>query len=279
MSLIQVILMGILQGLTEFIPVSSSGHLVLAQHFFGIVDSENIVFELFMHLGTLLAVLVFFRKTLWELIKSLFSWGNTVNREQHRKNRTLVYYLIISTLATGVIYILFGDFMEAVFNMPMLVAILLLVTGFIVFVSDYFKDKGIPACNIGFLQAVLIGIGQGFAILPGISRSGTTIACSLVTGMKRKDAAQYSFLLSIPAILTGNLSQYKAFANLKPQLLINYLAGFVCSFIVGYLVIAFLIRLIEVSRLKYFAVYCWLIGLLSIVFIALGFNGSHTFCP
>ena len=85
MSLIQVILMGILQGLTEFIPVSSSGHLVLAQHFFGIGDSENIIFELFMHLGTLLAVLVFFRKTLWELIKSLFSWGNTVNREQHRK--------------------------------------------------------------------------------------------------------------------------------------------------------------------------------------------------
>lgn len=271
MSIIQSILMSILQGLTEFIPVSSSGHLVLAQHFFGIGDSENIVFELFMHLGTLLAVLVFFRKTLWELIKSLFSWGNTVNREQHRKNRTLVYYLIISTLATGVIYILFGDFLEAVFNMPMLVAIFLLVTGVIVFVSDYFKDKGIPACNIGFLQAVLIGIGQGFAILPGISRSGTTIACSLVTGMKRKDAAQYSFLLSIPAILTGNLSQYKAFANLKPQLLINYLAGFVCSFLVGYLVIAFLIRLIEVSRLKYFAVYCWLIGLLSIVLIALGF--------
>ena len=271
MSLIQVILMGILQGLTEFIPVSSSGHLVLAQHFFGIGDNEYIVFELFMHLGTLLAVLVFFRKTLWELIKSVFSWGNTVNREQHRKNRTLIFYLIISTVVTGVIYLLFGTYEEAIFAMPMVVAFFLIVTGIIVFVSDYFIDKGIPASNIGFLRSVIIGIGQGIAIIPGISRSGTTIACSLASGMKRKDAAQYSFLLSIPAILTGNLSQYKAFANLKPQLLINYLAGFVCSFIVGYLVIAFLIRLIEVSRLKYFAVYCWLIGLLSIVLIALGF--------
>ena len=271
MSLIQVILMGILQGLTEFIPVSSSGHLVLAQHFFGIGDNEYIVFELFMHLGTLLAVLVFFRKTLWELIKSVFSWGNTVNREQHRKNRTLIFYLIISTVVTGVIYLLFGTYEEAIFAMPMVVAFFLIVTGIIVFVSDYFIDKGIPASNIGFLRSVIIGIGQGIAIIPGISRSGTTIACSLASGMKRKDAAQYSFLLSIPAILTGNLSQYKAFANLKPQLLINYLAGFVCSFLVGYLVIAFLIRLIEVSRLKYFAVYCWLIGLLSIVLIILGF--------
>jgi len=123
MSFLQAILMGIIQGLTEFIPVSSSGHLVLIQHFFGIGDSENIVFELFMHLGTLLAVLVFFRKTLWELIQSLFSWGNTVNREQHRKNRTLVYYLIISTLATGIIYLLFGNYEEAVFKMPILVAV------------------------------------------------------------------------------------------------------------------------------------------------------------
>ncbi|HQM03892.1 MAG TPA: undecaprenyl-diphosphate phosphatase [Candidatus Cloacimonas sp.] len=271
MSFLQAILMGIIQGLTEFIPVSSSGHLVLVQHFFGIGDSENIVFELFMHLGTLLAVLVFFRKTLWELIQSLFSWGNTVNREQHRKNRTLVYYLIISTLATGIIYLLFGNYEEAVFKMPMLVAVFLLVTGLIVFVSDYFNDKGIPASNIGFLRSVLIGIGQGIAIMPGISRSGTTIACSLATGMKRKDAAQYSFLLSIPAILAGNFSQYKEFAKLESQQLLNYIAGFVCSFLAGYLVIAFLIRLIEVSRLKYFAFYCWIIGLFSIILIALGF--------
>ncbi|HNX02907.1 MAG TPA: undecaprenyl-diphosphate phosphatase [Candidatus Cloacimonas sp.] len=271
MSLIQAILMGILQGLTEFIPVSSSGHLVLAQHFLGIGDNENIAFELFMHLGTLLAVLVFFRKTLWELIKSVFSWGNTVNREQHRKNRTLIYYLIISTVVTGVIYLLFGNYEEAIFAMPMVVAIFLIVTGIIVLVSDYFIDKGIPASNIGFLRSVIIGIGQGIAIMPGISRSGTTIACSLATGMKRKDAAQYSFLLSIPAILAGALSEYEKFTKLETQQLLNYFAGFVCSFLAGYLVIAFLIRLIEVSRLKYFAVYCFVIGSLSIVLIALGY--------
>ncbi len=270
MSFIQAILMGIIQGLTEFIPVSSSGHLVLFQHFFGMGDSENIVFELFVHLGTVLAVLIYFRKILWDLFKSLFCWGNTMHREQHRKNRTLVYYLIVSTLATGVVYILFGGYFEAAFIMPMLVAFFLLMTGCIVFLTDYFVDKGIPASNIGFLRAVVIGIGQGIAILPGISRSGTTIAYSLATGMKRKDAAQYSFLLSIPAILAGNLSEYKAFVELDSTMLLNYLVGFVCSFIVGYLVIAFLIRLIENSRLKYFGIYCWIAGLFSIVLLALG---------
>jgi len=270
MSFFQAIIMGIIQGLTEFIPVSSSGHLVLFQYFFGMGESENIVFELFLHLGTLFAVLIYFRKTLWELFKSLFCWGNTVNREQHRKNRTLVYYLIISTLATAIIYILVGDYFKAAFAMPILVAFFLLITGGIVFLSDYFVDQGIPASNVGSFRAVIIGIGQGIAILPGVSRSGTTIAYSLATGMKRKDAAQYSFLLSIPAILAGNLSEYKALTELDSTMLQNYLVGFVSSFIIGYLVIAFLIRLIENSRLKYFGIYCWIAGLLSIILLALG---------
>lgn len=271
MSFIQSILLGILQGLTEFIPVSSSGHLVLFQHFFGIGDSSDIGFELFLHLGTLLAVLIYFRKTLWELFKSLFCWGNTVNREQHRKNRTLVYYLLISTLATGAVYLICGDYFELAFALPMLVAFFLLLTGSIVFLSDYFTDKGIPSSNLGFFKAIIIGLGQGIAIIPGISRSGTTIAYALATGMKRKDAAQYSFLLSIPAILAGNLSAYKELVTLNSALAVNYFAGFISSFLVGYLVIAFLIRLIEMSRLKYFGIYCWVAGLISICMIAMGF--------
>lgn len=268
MSFISAIVLGILQGLTEFIPVSSSGHLVLSQYFFGIGDDNSILFELFMHLGTLLAVFVFFRRTLWELTKSLFSWKNTMNREIHRKNRCMILYLGIATLATAVIYLIFGDLFKQIYENPAIVAGLLLVTGGIVFVSDYLKDRGVPASNMGFWRAILIGLGQGFAILPGISRSGSTITAALATGIKRKDAAHFSFLLSIPAILAANISEANAFMQLDVKQLHSYLAGFCFSFITGYFVIAFLIRLIQGNRLKYFAVYCWCIGIVSLLVMA-----------
>lgn len=270
MSFIQSILLGILQGLTEFIPVSSSGHLVLVQHFFGMGENNDILFELFMHLGTLLAVIVFFRNSLWELTKSLFSWKNTVNREIHRKNRNLILYLIIATVSTGVVYTLFGDVFKSVYNLPQVVAVLILFTGCIVFASDYFKELGIPASNMGLMRSIAVGLAQGFAILPGISRSGATIAASLATGTKRKDAANFSFLLSIPAILAANISEAKEFLALDKSMLFSYLVGMISAFVVGYLVIAFLIRLIEMNHLKYFAFYCWLVGFVTLVLLAFG---------
>lgn len=265
MNFFQAVFLGIVQGLTEFIPVSSSGHLVLSQYFFGIGESENILFELFMHLGTLVAVLVYFRKTLWDLLVSLFSWGNTMHGESHRKNRNLIVFLATASLATGAFYATFGDYLRQVYDIPLTVAVLLIFTGAIVFVSDYLKDSGIPASNMGIWRTIIIGLAQGLAILPGISRSGTTITASLATGVKRKDAAHFSFLLSIPAILAANISEFKAFTHIEPKLMHVYIAGFISSMIVGYLVIAFLIRLIENSGLKYFAIYCWVIGLISIL--------------
>jgi len=270
MSFFESILLGIIQGLTEFIPVSSSGHLVLLQHFFGWGESDNILFEVFLHLGTLFAVLVFFHKIIWELIKSLFKWKNTVNSEIHRKNRNLIVYLIISTFSTGVYYYFFGDAFRSVYQIPMVVAFLLLGTGVIVFISDYFRKGDIPVSNMGALRAITIGLCQGLALLPGISRSGITISSSLALGIKRKDAAQYSFLLSIPAIIAANISEFKALVNIDIPQLHSYLAGFVSSFVVGYLIIAFLIRMIESNQLKYFAYYCWSVGLISIILLSLG---------
>jgi len=270
MSFLNAILLGILQGLTEFIPVSSSGHLVLAQHFLGVGESSDILFELFMHLGTLAAVLIYFRTMLWDMFVSLFSWKNTMNGETHRMNRNLIVYLLIASVMTAGFYVLFDKTLQGVYSHPMLVAVLLLFTGAFVMVSDCLKDSGIPASNMGFMRAAIIGLIQGIAILPGISRSGATITASLATGIKRREAASFSFLLSIPAILGANLSQLKAFARLDISHLNSYLAGFVFSFAVGYLVIAFLINLIEQGKLKYFAVYCWIIGVVSIVLLSLG---------
>lgn len=270
MNIVTAILMGILQGLTEFIPVSSSGHLVLAQHFLGVGENSDILFELFMHLGTLLAVLIYFRKILMELLRSLFSWRHSVYGENHRKNRNLIRYLLIATLATGVFYYFMNDVLRDVYNQPLLVAVLLLFTGAFIFVSDYLKDTGIPGSNMGFYRSIIIGLAQGIAILPGISRSGATITAALATGIKRRDAAQISFLLSIPAILAANLGELDAFMALDVSQIYNYLAGFVFSFGIGYLVIAFLINLIENGHLKYFSYYCWLVGTLSIILIVLG---------
>jgi undecaprenyl-diphosphatase len=144
MNILQAIVLGLIQGLTEFIPVSSSGHLVLAQHLFGIQAGNDISFEVFMHLGTLLAVLIFFRKLIWELIASMFSWKASLDGETHRINRALIMYLIISTLATGVFYIIFEDILKAAYQNSLFVAIMLVITGIIIFGSDYAKNASIP---------------------------------------------------------------------------------------------------------------------------------------
>lgn len=267
MNFLQAIFLGIVQGLTEFIPVSSSGHLVLTQHFFGMESSDSITFEIFMHLGTLLAVLIFFRKQIWELIRSLFCWKPNLDSEPHRQNRALIVYLIVATFVTGIFYLIFKDMLKQAYQYPLFVSFMLLITGAMIFASDFVKNTSTPASGTGFLKSALIGLAQGFAIIPGISRSGATITASLFCGMKRKDAAHFSFLLSIPAILAANLSELPALMALDANVLGIYLAGFLASFLAGYLVIAVLIRLIQAGSLKYFAYYVWAVALLSIGFI------------
>ncbi len=267
MSFISAVLLGILQGLTEFLPVSSSGHLVLAQHFFGVQDSGDTLFEVFMHLGTLLAVLVFFRRRVWVLLVSLFSWKRTLRHEAHRRNRNVILYLLCATVATGSIYLLFGDLFEALYAKPLVVAFMLLVTGIIVFVSDKLHSGHIPASNMGVPRSLFIGLLQGIAIIPGISRSGSTITGSLLAGLKRRDAAEFSFLLSIPAILAANLVNLDLFKQLSGKEFGAYLGGFVAAFGVAYLVIGVLLELISQAKLTYFAYYCWAIGLISIALL------------
>ncbi|MCB5249317.1 MAG: undecaprenyl-diphosphate phosphatase [Candidatus Cloacimonadales bacterium] len=270
MNFFQAIFLGLIQGLTEFIPVSSSGHLVLAQHFLGIEGGGDISFEIFMHLGTLVAVIIFFHRQIWDLIMSLFSWKSGLDGENHRKNRSIIAYLIIATLATGFFYLIFGDLLKGAYDKPLFVAFMLLFTGILIFVSDFVKNTSTPSSNIGIIKSVLIGLAQGIAIIPGISRSGSTISASLFCGVKRKDAAHFSFLLSIPAILAANIGELESLMALDMSVLHIYLAGLVASFVSGYMVIAFLIRLIQSGSLKYFAYYVWLISLLAITLILIG---------
>lgn len=260
--------MGLVQGLTEFLPVSSSGHLVLFQHFFGSPSAGNdISLEIFLHFGTLLAVLVFFRNDLTDLLISAFKWKKTLDYQKHARNRMIIIYLIISTFCTGVIYLLFGDKIEAAFAKPLLVALMLSITGIIVFASDFVRKTEIPVSSMGFGRSIIIGLGQGISMLPGISRSGTTIATALYCGVKRADAARFSFLLSIPAILAANMSEFKVIVNMQPSLLFSYVLGALAAFVSGYLVIGILLGLIRSSKLKYFAFYCWFVSAIAVTLI------------
>lgn len=265
MSYLQSIILGIIQGLTEFLPVSSSGHLVLAQEFLQLQSSQNITFEVFLHLGTLFAVLLYYRNMLWEMTLSMFTFKDKDSK--HRSNRMLVFYLIIATLATGVIYLALGDFFESIFQQPLIVAFMLLITGGLVFASDYMKEGKVSSNAMGWMRAAFIGLMQGIAIIPGISRSGSTISASLFAGIKREDAASFSFLLSIIAILAANIKEFKALQAMNTQMFLVYLVGMLCAFVSGYLVISLMITLIKKSKLKYFAYYCWAAGLLSIVLL------------
>jgi undecaprenyl-diphosphatase len=268
MEFLNAITMGILQGLTEFLPVSSSGHLVLFQHFFSPPNTtNNISLDVVLHFGTLLAILVYFRYDLLDLIGSLFNWKKSIESQHHYRNRMIIFYLAISTLVTGVIYILFGKGIEAMFSKPLIVAIFLSVTGLIVFFSDMMKTNEIPLSNVGMGRSIIVGLGQGIAMLPGISRSGTTIATSLYCGIKRADAARYSFLLSIPAILAANASEFKTVIHLDTTILLSYICGALAAFISGYLVIDILIRIIRSSNLKFFAYYCWFVSAVSITLL------------
>jgi len=268
---LNAIILGIIQGLTEFLPISSSGHLVLYQHFFsknGAVDAD-ITLEIFLHLGSLLAVIIYFHRDILELLASLFHWRKSIDHNRHLRNRLVIFYLIVSTLATGVVYYFFGSRIEAMFALPLFVAIFLAVTGIIIFASDQVKRAEIPMSGMGLMRSIIIGLGQGLAMLPGISRSGTTIATSLFCGIKRRDAARFSFLLSIPAILAANIGAFREISRLDTSLLISYILGALAAFVSGYLVISILLRLIQSAKLKYFAFYCWFIAALSIAFIVL----------
>lgn len=266
MSIIESIVLGIIQGLTEFLPVSSSGHLVLAQHFLGI-NEAGISFEIVVHLGSLLAVLIYFHKDIFALLLSATKLFSSKKSYNDVNNLKILGYLLLATIATAVIGFTFKSKFEALYNIPLAVAIALSVTGLILYISDKIPNGSFDDYNIGWGKAIMIGIGQAFAIIPGISRSGTTIAFALFSKMKREQAAKFSFLLSIPAILGAALLDFMDMEAIETATLVKYSAGAIAAFISGFIVIALLINLIKKKKLKYFSYYCWLLSLVSIYFI------------
>lgn len=265
MSYLESIILGLIQGLTEFLPVSSSGHLVLAQNLFG-VNESGISFEIIVHLGSLLAVLIFFYKDIFVLIKSLSKIFSSNKTQEDKSNLMIISYLLFATIVTAILGLIFKDYFTSLYDMPLVVAGMLIFTGIILYLSDITPEGNIETKNIGFFRAIFIGLGQALAIIPGISRSGTTIAFSLFAKMKRSHAARFSFLLSIPAILGAAVLDMGEMSSLNVHQTTVYLSGAVAAFVSGFAVIAILIKLIQKKQLKFFSFYCWMIAIAFMIY-------------
>ena len=271
MDILQAIIIGIVQGLTEFLPVSSSAHLIFAQHFFNF-SSEGLAFDTLVHLATLIAVVAFFYKDIVELIKAgWLSIGDILQkrfREGFRNDpyKRMAWLVILASVPVGFVGVFFKTQVEAIFNAGLYVpAFFLFVTGTILYLSQRMAQGNITFEKIGVKEAIIIGLAQACAILPGLSRSGTTIAAGLVMGLDKELAAKFSFIMSIPAIIGAIIVQI---GDIGTELDANFAAmffGFLAALISGYFAIKWLINLIQTKSLDIFAYYCWAVGILVFV--------------
>jgi undecaprenyl-diphosphatase len=271
MELWKAIIVGIVQGLAEFLPVSSSGHIVLTQYLLGIRElgaehQPDLSFEIILHLGTLVSVLIFFRKSLWRLTLSLFN-------RQMKEDRMMILWLGVATVPAVIAAFLFKDFFDAAPGKPVFVSGLLIVTGLVLFVPRLVKGK---AAKVGLRSSVIMGIGQAFAILPGISRSGSTIAAGLVSGVKAERAAEFSFLMSIPAIAGGfvltlkdQMEETGSFGDaLKSCFNGPYVAGAIAAGVVGLFAIYVVMGAVKKGKLEYFSYYCFVAGMAGMIYFS-----------
>jgi len=257
MNWIEAVLLGILQGLTEFLPVSSSGHLELGKAFLGIDPTHSLLFTVVVHGATVLSTIVVFRKDLYTLFRGAlqFRWN-----EESR----YVMLLLVSMLPVLVVGLFLKEEVEGFFSGRVrFVGSMLMVTALLLGASALFPRR---EGNIGFLDALIIGLAQAVAVLPGISRSGATIATGLMLGKDRGATARFSFLMVLLPIIGANILDLKDLpvsSGDTPQLM-TLVAGFLSAFITGWLACRWMIRLVQKGRMAYFAAYCLLLGLLAI---------------
>lgn len=271
MDLIQSILMGVVQGLSEFLPISSSAHLVLTSNFYKVFkgieivseSNQEIFLDIMLHLGTLIAVLIFFRKEIWEIIKALKS-GN-----KEDKNFKTGMFIILGTVVSVLVAFPLKDVASALVFKPSIVGGLLIFTGSLLLFSENYAKKNPEKKRINLKNSILIAIAQGLAALPGFSRSGLTIATGLLSGVGRAEAAKYSFLLSIPIILGASMLYPLITLDIKEVVTYNWTAiivGTIVSGISGYLCIKYFLKFVSRFSLSIFGYYCLMMGIFTVLF-------------
>lgn len=265
MNLLQAVILGIVQGLTEFLPVSSSGHLVLAERLLG-VPAGDLSFEVVVHLATTAAVCLVFRRRLGKMAGAVLKARVRLRDGKLRiadENLRLFLLLALATIPAAAVGCLFDDAVERAFSSPLAASTGLLVTGCILYGTRWARGGNTP---VDWRRAVIIGLAQAAAILPGVSRSGSTISAGIYSGVKQEKAAEFSFLLSIPIILGAGAFKLKDLAlSISPHGLLLLGGGGLAAGVCGFLAIKWLLELIKRNRLEYFSFYCWLVGAAGII--------------
>ena len=262
MDMISAIILGIIQGLTEFLPVSSSAHLVIVEKLLGF-KGEGIFFEILLHCATMLSVIIYFRKKIKTLCLGVFGIINSSYRIPYYENKEMIWSVIVGTIPTAIIGFFFNDCIDKIFNNITLVGYALIFTSLILLVSDFFSPTG----KVSFLKALVVGISQGLAVVPGISRSGITISTSIFLNIKRREAAEFSFLLSIPSILGALILKFNEVTVIAGSVLGYYIVSAIIAFFVGLISIYVVINIAVYAKFKYFALYCLLIGIGTVIWL------------
>lgn len=285
MPIWKAILLGIIQGAAEFLPVSSSGHLVIVKEILHVdLEGGGVFFDVMLHLGTLLAIFVAFWRDIRRLIveglhivgdvcynlavfvKRLFGQEEKFRKVVRSSYRKMVVLIIVSTIPTGILGVLLSDIIEASNTMILVPGICLMVTAMFLLIADAADIGTKRPREVSYLNAAAVGTAQGLATMPGISRSGTTITACLLCGFEKRFAVKYSFIMSIPAVLGAVVLELKDFSSLKfsSDMLVSCGVATAVAAVVGYLSICFMMRLVSGKKYKFFAIYCALLGALAI---------------
>lgn len=264
MEWFEALVLGLVQGLTEFLPVSSSGHLAIGRELLGVEASGDLVFEVTVHAATVLSTIVVFRKEILKLLAGLFKF-------RYNDETDYIFKLCVSMIPVFVVGVFFKDSVEALFGSIKVVGCALLVTALLLFLSDFASGKvsGTQGRRngLGFWQAFVVGIGQALAVIPGLSRSGTTISTGLLCGVKREVMAQFSFLMVLVPILGESFLDLAGGEMAASSIgAIPLLVGFLAAFVSGLFACKVMITLVRKARLGWFALYCALLGLIVLIF-------------
>ncbi len=273
MSYIEAIILGLVQGLGEFLPISSSGHLALLQNLFGIEGEQILFFAVMLHLGTLVSVFIVYWKDICELVVELFVTVKDLCtgkglKLQERPVRKLGVMIIVATIPTAVIGLVFNDLFESFYGSFVAIGIGFFFTGIIMFLAERMGSSKKEIGEMGFGTAIAVGVMQGIAICPGVSRSGSTLVGGLATGLKREFAVRFAFLISIPSILGSVVLEVPDALEqgIDMALIGPIAAGMVVAAISGYAAIKGMIKLVSKGKLSYFSYYVWALGAFTVIY-------------
>lgn len=267
MNIIISILLGIVQGLTEFLPVSSSGHLVFLHDVLSLESIDDLTFDVALHFGTLIALVIFFYKDiiryLRAFLKSFVKWN--LKNDQDQK---IAWLILFSMVPAALVGFFFEDIIKNIFRSPLSVAIILIFVSFLFFIAEKYSRKQKTLASLNWLKVLIIGLAQAVALIPGVSRSGITIIVGLGYNLKRETAARFSFLMSIPIVFAAAMKKfYDASLLAVGDSILIYFLGFLSSAIIGYFCIKYFLQFVKKYSLNWFAYYRIILGLIILIYI------------